>query len=305
MADKLGLSRTSIWNQIKQLHELGIEVDSIRGKGYRLVTQIELICPEAIIAKLSSKHPIPSMQHHFSLPSTNSYLMEGLNHLPQNGMACFAEHQSAGRGRRGKNWQSSFASGLTFSLAKKLRLGPQDMGGLSLVVALALVEALNSYGLSDLSVKWPNDILARGKKIAGILIELVGESQGPTQVVIGIGVNGCLREVNSKKIDQPWTDVVTETKQAFRRNDCAALLLESLVQHLHMFEQAGLKHFLNLWHQYDAALEQSVTIQTLAGDVQGIGKGVDEQGCLLLQQAHTVTRHSAGEVSLRNPYVID
>lgn len=303
LASRLNLSRTSIWNMIKQLQEYGIEIDSVRGKGYRLLTPIELICPKKIFSCFKSKKNFPELEHHFSLPSTNTHLMTTLEQIPTYGKACFTEHQTEGRGRRGKVWQTTFGSNLTFSYSREFQSGPQTMSGLSLVVALAVIQALKAYGLKDLSVKWPNDILVKGKKIAGILIELTGESQGPTKVVIGIGINGRMNKTDSQAITQPWTDITSETTWPFKRNLCASRVLESLLQHLQDFEKHGLGYFLTEWHRYDAGLNQRLLVQTPSGQIEGIGKGVNEQGHLLLQQGHQITQYSAGEVSLRNPYV--
>lgn len=191
LAKQLDISRAAIWKSIKHLESLGLQIEAVRGKGYRLTNQIELLSERVIKKTLS---PIASKSCKvvdvlFKTESTNSYLFNRLGSGQIHGNAVLAEYQSNGRGRRGNKWVSPLGSGVCLSVGWRFDIAPASLGLLSLYMGVAIARALGEVELTNVGLKWPNDIVIMNKKLGGILLELRGEASGPVDVIIGIGVN--------------------------------------------------------------------------------------------------------------------
>jgi BirA family biotin operon repressor/biotin-[acetyl-CoA-carboxylase] ligase len=224
----LGVSRAAISKHIKALTEIGLDIFRVTGKGYKLANPLTLLQQEVIKNKLTALGLSPTIEVHNLIDSTNSYLMRKLQTLqPQT--VCLAEYQSAGRGRRGRQWHSPFGSHIYLSLYWRLEQGLSAAMGISLVVALAVSKTLEELYQLDVQLKWPNDIYLGGKKLAGILIELEGQSFGPSDCVIGLGLNIAMPEVNDEQITQPWTDVQQHLAQVVDRNELSARLVDNIL----------------------------------------------------------------------------
>ncbi|MGB1091882.1 MAG: biotin--[acetyl-CoA-carboxylase] ligase, partial [Oceanobacter sp.] len=182
---ELGVSRAAVWKHIKKLEELDVPISSVKGKGYRLHDDIELLDPDVIRAQLS--HRLDRLDTLLTVDSTNTYLLEqAADHMGKR-FAALAEMQTGGRGRRGRHWVSPFGKNIYLSLLVTL---PGEVGqqfGLSLVTAIAVEQALTKQGIDGISLKWPNDVYLNGRKLAGILLEARQSQPGFCQVVIGIG----------------------------------------------------------------------------------------------------------------------
>jgi BirA family biotin operon repressor/biotin-[acetyl-CoA-carboxylase] ligase len=228
------------------------------------------------------------------LPSTNAYLLD-LAEEEKNCTICFAEKQSAGKGRRGRNWFSPFGCNIYLSILWQFSRSVSELGGLGLAIAVTAVKALKFYGIKeDLSLKWPNDILWRNKKLCGILIENKG-----IKTVIGIGINIKMPRIATKEISQPWIDVAQIINKIPDRNKIAGLLLDELLGGIEIFEDEGLIPFLDTWCKLDVASEKEVVIITPDGEIRGKGKGVNVFGHFLLEdQFGKIYSFSGGEVSL-------
>lgn len=211
-----------------------------------------------------------------------------------------ADEQTAGRGRRGRQWQSWPAGSLTFSLRWRFPAGSTAPVGLSLVVGLALAQGLKTLGVDGLQLKWPNDVLVHGNKIAGILIELVSGRGRTTAAVIGIGLN--LRLPADAHIpDQPGvTDLERELDAPLPERPMllAALLLE-VQRLLTLYAQAGFPVLRPAWERYNAFADLPVQISGETGIVTGVCAGVDDEGALLLRNEQGLQRLLSGDVSLR------
>lgn len=211
-----------------------------------------------------------------------------------------ADEQTAGRGRRGRQWQSWPEGSLTFSLRWRFPVGSPAPSGLSLVVGLALVQGLKTLGVDGLQLKWPNDVLVHGNKLAGILIELVSGRGRSSAAVIGIGLN--LRLPADAHIpDQPGvTDLARELDGPLpdRPRLLAALLVE-LQRLLALYAQAGFPALRPAWERYNAFAELPVQVSGDTGIMTGVCVGADEDGALLLRNEHGLHRLLSGDVSLR------
>jgi len=298
----LGVSRMAVWKHLKVLRELGVDFEVVRGKGYRLPASIELLDSDRIsseLARLTATH-IDSIHVFHELDSTNNWLREqSLNGAPS-GMVCLAEMQHAGRGRRGRSWVSPYAANLYLSLLWHSPAGAAALSGLSMVAGIAVLRCLQAWGVETTGLKWPNDILAKNSKLAGILIDVVGEASGPCVVILGIGVNVCMPELAGKEIEQSWTDLQRLTGRSdLSRNKLAAGLLDQLLPAVAEFEAAGLQPFLEEWRRYDIVDGCQIDLQLPNEMVSGTACGIDDGGALLVETVHGRRRFASGEVSVR------
>jgi BirA family biotin operon repressor/biotin-[acetyl-CoA-carboxylase] ligase len=220
---------------------------------------------------------------------------------PAHGCAVFlADRQSAGQGRRGRPWISPPAANLYLSLSRRFRSPMAALSGLSLVVGVAVAEALRGQGFTQVGVKWPNDLVAGAGKLGGILIQLRGDADaGGTLAVIGLGINLRMPADAAAQIDQAWCDLAQLGGEGLSRDALAAAVLDALLPALQQFEEQGLAPFLPRWRALDALAGRPVRIVDGAREHQGVSAGITDVGALrLLQDGQERTFH-AGEVSLR------
>jgi BirA family transcriptional regulator, biotin operon repressor / biotin---[acetyl-CoA-carboxylase] ligase len=291
----LGISRAAISQQIKSLRQLGLEIFSITGKGYRLSAPLQLLNSELIEQHI---HPAgPPIHTCAMIGSTNQYMMARLEHW-QKGECVLAETQTAGRGRRGRQWYSPFGGQFIMSMYWRLDNGPAAAMGLSLAIGVAVVQALESIGYQDLGLKWPNDIYISRRKLAGILVEMTASVGGTCHLVIGVGINLNLPDNIIAQLDQPCAHLA-EQSIFVERNQLSARMIQTLRKALALFEQQGLTGFLNEWNRLDIFMQQPVKV--LLGDqtVHGIYCGIDGLGNMLLQDETGIHKFVGGEISLR------
>lgn len=296
----LGVSRAAVWNNLSGLEKFGLEVFAVSGKGYRLATPFAPLEREAILRQLEvdSLPLLCELEIFPELDSTNQYLLKAAVDDAPSGSACLAEFQHSGRGRRGRNWVSPYGSNVALSLLWRFHDGTSRLGALSLAVAVALMRCLNELGLGKAGIKWPNDILVDGRKLAGILLDVAGESNGPCHVVIGVGLNVRLPESAATAIEQAWTDLWQEGIQT-ERNIVAGRLLHHLLSVVAEYQKSGLEAFRTEWNQWDLTRDRAVTIYRGDNTVRGVARGIDERGMLLVEHGGELAGYASGEVSLR------
>lgn len=226
--------------------------------------------------------------------STNEYLLMHSRDLP-NGSICLAESQLAGRGRRGRQWYSPLGQNLYFSLLWKYSSPPKQISSLSLIVALVIVETFEALGVKDIQIKWPNDIYYRGKKAGGILIESQLDHRG-ISLIIGIGLNLGMNTVDPSIVNQAWTDL---SHYQFDRNLLAGLLAQRLQQMLEEFPYTSQCDYLERWRKFDYFYQKPVKLITSTTEIQGISRGINEKGELLLDCGGDIRAFAVGEISLR------
>lgn len=307
LARRLGVTRAAVWKQIERLRALGVPVVAAAGRGYRLHSPVELLDRQRILDELSlassgsaSAAGVADVAVHWQIDSTNSELSRRAAGDPRDRLACLAEIQSAGRGRHGRHWCMPLAGGLAVSLLKRFDLSMSGLAGLSLVAGIALVRALADCGFGEVGLKWPNDAVAGGRKLAGILVELGGDALGPCHAVIGIGVNIRLDARSAAAIDQPWTDLATLGNGATPpRNRLAARVLQRLVEALDLFATGGFAAFAAEYARYDVLAGRDVRVG-LSGTVrEGRALGIDARGALVVRGDGRDFSVDAGEVSVR------
>jgi len=302
IGNELGCSRTAVWKHVEALRQLGIEVDAVAGQGYLLREPLELLDKSTILAGMDPPicQKLAGLHIEASLDSTNS----AIRRLPlaqQHASAILAEHQSLGRGRRGRQWHSPYGRNLYLSLGWKFEQSLSELGCLPLVAALAATRALERMGLKGHRVKWPNDLLLEGRKLCGCLVEVQGDAQGPCNAVLGVGINVHMPQSGAAAgIDQPWTDLQSQLP-ACSRNALAGLLLEELVTGLILFAEQGFAPFRDAWVQVDGLKGQRISVFAGNRPLKGTAAGIDERGALLLDTGAEVLKLHSGEVSLQKP----
>lgn len=300
----LGVSRTAVWKHLRKLDDLGLPLASVRGRGYQLPDGLELLEREAIAAALTPE--VSAQLTQLALLSiTDSTNARALEQAQQShsGYACLAEYQSAGRGRRGRQWVSPFGSNLYLSLTWGFDGGAVQLEGLSLAVGVALCRVLEQRGLTEVALKWPNDVLWRGRKLAGVLLEMTGDPAGQCQVVVGIGLNLAMPRSGGERIDQPWADVreacAAENVALPGRNGLAADLLNELFPLLADYHLSGFEAYRLAWQKRDAFAGRQVRLQTQRSELLGVARGVDASGALRLEVEGKERSFHGGELSMR------
>lgn len=299
LAESAAISRSAVCKQLQNLDRLGLHYSAISGKGYKLSQPLQLLDEDTIRQSLdaNTKTLLQRLEIHPCLASTNSYLLHTEN---AHATACFAEYQTEGRGRRGRQWVSPFGRNIYLSLRYHYQSGPAVIAGLSLAVGVAVIRALNSLNIHDAGLKWPNDIYWQQKKLGGILIEVGGEAEGPCHAVVGLGLNGFLPQHLTQMIDQPCTDLysIVGDKAFTLRNRLAAELLNQLIPVLHDFDATGLSPFIEEWRQYDCLQGKTATLYQGKQQHQGVLEGIDEHGQLLLRKSDGKRQtFASGEIS--------
>ena len=299
IARTAGMSRGSVWLAVRELERAGLEVQRVRGRGYRLPRPVSLLERDAIMLRLGRG------ARHFSLDlvdgvdSTNTVLLRRASAGAAHATVLVAEHQSAGRGRMGRVWHAAIGGGITFSLLWRFEQGAGALAGLSLATGVALTRAFERLGVGGAALKWPNDVMWNGAKLAGILIEMQGDALGPSWAVIGVGVNVRLNESVRSLLEQPVADLESACGRSLDRNEVLALTLEALGAMLEDFSRFGFAPLREEWQRRHAHQDRMVTLSLPDGRVQrGTARGVTEGGALLLEAQHEVRHYHAGEVSL-------
>lgn len=284
LADALGVTRAAVWHQVAQLREQGLAITAARGHGYRMPGGFEALSAEAIRAQLQDgAGELLRIDTVTITDSTNERLLAALNSGDIHGQVLLAEHQTAGRGRRGDRWISPPGSGLCLSLGWRFDQPPATFSALSLVVGMAIAASLREQGVHSAMLKWPNDILCDGGKLAGILIEMRAEAGGPCRTVIGIGINIAMSAEARAQIDQPVEDFTHASGHGVSRNRLAAALLSALTCALPRFGRDGFAVFRDDWRHYDALVDAPVKLELPNRTVIGVARGVDDHGALLIE----------------------
>jgi BirA family biotin operon repressor/biotin-[acetyl-CoA-carboxylase] ligase len=295
----LGVSRGAVWKRLKSLEKYGLDLQAVRGRGYRLAAPLELLDARAIRAALPPAAPLlDTLEVLIETDSTSHHLLRNTAGPPPGG-ACFAEWQSAGRGRRGRHWVSPFGAALYGSIGWRFQSGPAALSGLSLAAGVAVIQALTACGIRDCRLKWPNDVQVYGRKLAGILIDMRGESGGPVDVVLGVGLNLRLPPISVGDIDQPWTDLHQIGAADISRNTLAGVLLGELLLMLRTFQTQGFAAFREAWRRYDALAGQDADLLLPDRAVHGRVVGIDDDGALLIRTGNGVQAYASGEISVR------
>jgi BirA family transcriptional regulator, biotin operon repressor / biotin---[acetyl-CoA-carboxylase] ligase len=305
LANRLGVSRASVFNALAGIVDYGVLLQRIRGRGYRLARPWQRLEQSEVARWLGKDAGQFDIEILPQAASSNTLLLQraGLdvaNGGARAGSVLAVELQTAGRGRMGRIWHSGLGTALTFSLLWRFDCGLNALSGLSLAVGVAIVRALNKLGAQGVQLKWPNDILTEQGKLAGVLIEAQGDMLGPSAVVIGIGLNCTLPASLVPQISQPACALDEVCAAMPTRNQLLAVLLQELVRVLQQFAQGGFAALREEWERYHIHQDMPIQLQMADGQtVNGIVRGVSASGELCLETAQGMRRFNSGEVGVR------
>ncbi len=301
LASETGVTRAAIWKQIEALRHRGVPIESAGSAGYRLPWPIQMLDEQGIRAQLPTAIAgrLGTLDVHWELDSTSSELQRRGVTAPDFSIVT-AETQTAGRGRRGRSWLSPPGLNLYLSCLKRFDAGFASLSGLSLATGVIVLRALHALDIDGARLKWPNDVLTESGKLAGILVELSGEYQGPCAAVIGIGLNLRLTLALREQAGQPIADLASLCNDTPPdRNRVAAALVASLVEGLAQFERDGFAAFVDEYAQHDALRGVPLRVSSAAGDLDGVGAGIDARGALQLQTALGLHGIDSADVTVR------
>jgi BirA family biotin operon repressor/biotin-[acetyl-CoA-carboxylase] ligase len=309
LASLLGVTRSAVWKQVHQLENLGIEVVAEAGRGYRFASPLDLLDHGAILGAIDEATRAACEHLQVSTVSQSTSLALSAQPAPTPGRwrAILAEYQTAGRGRRGRAWLSPFGSGVCLSVSWCFPSVPRDLPALSLAAGIAARRALAAAGATDASLKWPNDIVADGAKLAGILVDVDGDGSGPLRAVVGIGVNVSAPErfVRAVTADGGLAPGALERAcpagSRIGRNALAAALLDSLYGVLREFPSRGFGPLADEWRCHDYLRGRPITVSGGPQVVSGVARGIGPDGALLVEGPAGLSAVTNGDITLRVP----
>ena len=303
LAASLGVTRAAVWKQIEQLRALGLPVQAVAGRGYRLEAPVELLDANAIESAIAREQraAVGAIDVHWQIDSTSSELARIAAASSGTARACLAEIQTQGRGRRGRTWRMPLGGGIALSQLRRFDVGMAALAGLSLVAGVAVMRALRDAGVAGAALKWPNDIVANGRKLGGILVELGGDALGPCHAIVGIGLNVAIGAGEGAAIDQPWTDLAALTNaRPPSRNRLAGFVLSRLAEALDAFAADGFDAFANEYATHDALCGREIVVAGGRETWHGTASGVTSRGALRVMRDGVETAVDSGEVSVRD-----
>ncbi|MEZ0149403.1 MAG: bifunctional biotin--[acetyl-CoA-carboxylase] ligase/biotin operon repressor BirA [Candidatus Reddybacter sp.] len=297
LGDALGVSRTAVWKHLNKLEGWGVLIEKAKGRGYRITGGMELLCEQRVLDGMSkpARQLLDGLQILETTDSTNDVVRSEIGKDAAQGFVCFAERQSGGRGRHGRQWVSPFGRNLYMSLSWHFDEGAAALEGLSLAVGVGVARVIESFGVSNVALKWPNDILLEKQKVGGVLLEMMGDPVGRCQVIVGVGLN--LGMTEGAAIDQPWADLGSHAQ--IGRNQLASALLSELLPMLDGYSRAGFPNYRAQWESYDAYRDRPIKLLTPRMTIQGVGRGVSHTGAIRIEVDGVIESYSGGEISLR------
>ena len=299
LANDTSKSRTAIWKQINQIKACGYHVNTVASRGYQLLEPLDPLISTTLTEKVQEQFKSKNLQIRVlhATNSTNDYLKTPeFKHLKN--VICVAEQQLNGRGRFNRYWHSPFGQNIYLSLKASIFTPINQLSGFTLSISLALISAFKNLGLDEglFEIKWPNDIMLKGKKLAGILVELSGEIGGEVELIIGIGINV---NMSQAEIEKSWTSLKREFGRHFDRIKVILAVINSVIAAINKFERHGFETFFDDWIAKDFLFGQKLELSFSEHKVIGFCRGIDKTGNLLIEKEGGVLQaYSAGEVSL-------
>lgn len=301
LARDLNVSRTAIWKHIHTLRRTGMLIRAYKGRGY--VLESDVLIQSLLEQRLNTRLPGPPCIVLDEVDSTNSEAMRRANGGAREGLIVLANRQTAGRGRLGRRWHTLEEHALAMSVLLRPALSPEKIPQISLLAAVAIHDALSPLA-PGIRIKWPNDILHHGKKIAGILTEMRAEPGRVQAVVVGMGINVRTPEQGwPEEITDIATDLSSASGRAVSRMDIAVRILESLEKHYLAWLNDGFAPVREQWWQAHASCGKPVRIYDGLHYIEGMAEALDEDGALLLRTRTGLQRIVAGDLELMEKIV--
>jgi BirA family biotin operon repressor/biotin-[acetyl-CoA-carboxylase] ligase len=300
---ELGISRTAVWKNIRQLEEDGYEIEASAGKGYRITGFPDTIAEEEVASILQTERMGKKIRYFSRIDSTNQYAKRIAEEGAEDGTLVIADEQTAGKGRSGRHWVTPPGEAIAFTLLLRPPLSPDRISMVTLVMGMAVAEAFRSLYDLPAGIKWPNDIVTGGRKLCGILTEMSAEVQKVHYIVIGVGINANMCAFPDE-ISQIATSLKIETGQDVNRAQIIARTMECFERCYAVFEKDG--DLSGLMDDYNALLinrGKVVRVLDPAGEYSGTALGINRRGELIVRRDDgTECSVYAGEVSVRGVY---
>jgi BirA family biotin operon repressor/biotin-[acetyl-CoA-carboxylase] ligase len=302
LAASADISPAAVGALVREFTRKGLEIRAGIDGACRLSRPVEWLDERRIGESLAPPacDLMARLEIHDELDSTNTHLLRAASEGAPSGTVCLAESQRTGKGRGGRVWVSPFGSNIYLSILWHFDR-QEAMEGLSLAAGVAVVRALRRAQITELNLKWPNDILWRERKLGGILIEASGEAGGRHVVVVGVGLNTYVPPVLGRGIDQAWVDIEhIRGGRDFSRNGLAGRLLNELLPMLRTYQAAGLAPYLPEWRRLHGFEGRQVTLHLADRQIEGKVTGLTDQGWLILESGHGRQQcFASGDVRLR------
>lgn len=292
LAELIGCSRTAVWKHIEELRKEGFELEAVRKKGYRIIKTPEKITADEIRLGLTTEFIGKNIHYEETVESTQKIAHRLSSENVPEGTVVIAEEQISGRGRMNRPWHSPKYTGIWMSLILRPNIPLTKAPQLTLLTAVAIVQAIEEVTGLNPEIKWPNDILLNGKKITGILTEMQAEADQIHSIIIGMGLN-----VNQTKDDFPpelqniASSLLIEKGDALSR----ASIIRSIFTHFEklylIFLEKGFYPIKLLWEGYAISIGKMIKARTLTGVIEGKALGITDEGVLKIEDASGVIHH--------------
>ncbi len=298
-----GVSRTAVWKVINQLKEEGYGIEAVQNKGYRLRLNPDVLSYSELKSRIRNNWAGSEIYYYEETGSTNIDAKRLGEEGAAHGTIVVADKQNAGRGRRGRAWQSPAGKDIYFTILLRPSFEPDKASGLTLVMALSVAQAVERKCSLKAGIKWPNDVVLNGKKICGILTEMNMETDYIQHVVIGVGINVNLDEM-PEEISQTATSILWESGEKTARAELLQEVLARFEENYGMYEkESDLSYMLEEYNSYLVNVGKQVKVLDPKGEFEGIARGINASGELLIETPDgKVAEVYAGEVSVRGMY---
>lgn len=283
ISEELGCSRTAIWKHISELKKEGYEIEGIQKRGYRLISKPDNIRPHAIRTNLQTKRMAHQIHYYDVVESTQDKAHTlALDGAPE-GTVVITEQQRKGKGRLGRAWKSPKGTGIWMSFILRPKIPPFRAPQLTLLTAVAVVQAIQTVTGIQAEIKWPNDILINGKKVVGILTELQAEADIVQSIIVGVGINVNVKTFPDELKNKATSLYIENNKKEIER----AVLIRAFFQHFEQLYKEYLEHGFKpiklRWESYAISLGKYITARTLNGEIHGYAVGITDEGVLLIE----------------------
>ena len=307
ISERFGVSRTAVWKVIRQLQEDGYRVEAVRNKGYHIVDSPDVMTKEELSSLMNTRWAGRNILYYDVTDSTNLRIKQVGDEGAPHGTLAVADRQTAGRGRRGRTWESPAGSSIYMSILLRPEIAPNKASMLTLVMALSVAEGIrqcmSQAECPALQIKWPNDIIINGKKLAGILTEMSSQIDYINHVTVGAGINVNMPDV-PEEIAQTATSLRIECGHTVKRAPLIAAVMERLEENYEIFLKT--QDLSGLIDRYSALLvnrDREVQILGAKETYRAHAIGIDRTGELIVRREDgTVEKIYAGEVSVRGVY---
>ena len=292
LADLLGCSRTAIWKHMEELRKSGFEIEAVRKKGYRMISLPDQLSENEILFGLDTKNMGRHILHFETTASTQIIAHKAAQDGALDGTLVIAEEQTGGRGRMARQWHSAKGKGIWMSLIVRPKLPPEKAPQFTLITAIAVARAIEEVSRIEPEIKWPNDILYRGRKLTGILTELQGEADKINYLIIGIGIN-----VNHQEEDflpavrEIATSLAIEKGTIVSRTALIQSFLKHFEKYYDLYVEAGFAPLKIIWESYAASIGKSIIARTISGEIAGRAIGITDEGILKVQDHKGAIHH--------------